>query len=183
MKSTRNLILSGLFAAIMALLAQISIPLPFSPVPLTGQVFGVFLVGAILGARWGAISLFIYVLLGAIGLPVFHNMQGGLHMILGPTGGYLWGFVLGGYILGRIVEQSDSSVNMVAGMLLCLLAIYALGVLQLTLIIGLALPKALAIGVLPFIPLDLVKLAAAVAVVMQVRRRLRVAGLIPAGKA
>ncbi|MEW5920643.1 MAG: biotin transporter BioY [Bacillota bacterium] len=182
MKSTRNLILSGLFAAVVALLAQLSIPLPFSPVPLTGQIFGVFLAGSILGAHWSAVSLFVYVILGAVGLPVFHNFQGGLHIILGPTGGYLWGFVLGGYLLGRIGERGESILNMATGMLLCLLTVYTLGVLQLSFITGLALPQALLLGVLPFIPLDLVKLAAAAVLGIQVRRRLRGAGLIPAGK-
>lgn len=178
MKSTRNLILSGLFAAVLALLAQLSIPLPFSPVPITGQVFGVFLAGSILGGRWSAVSLFVYVLLGAMGLPVFHNFQGGLHILLGPTGGYLWGFILGGFLLGKISERGDSIGYTSLGMLICLLVIYTLGVLQLALITGLALSQALLLGVLPFIPLDLVKLAAASVLGIQVRRRLRGAGLI-----
>ena len=74
---TKYIILSGLFAAIMALLAQISIPIPFSPVPITGQTFGVFLTGAILGGRWGAVSMLTYIFIGAIGFPVFSFAQGG----------------------------------------------------------------------------------------------------------
>ena len=101
---TKALILSGLFSAMVALMAQISIPIPFSPVPITGQAFGVFLAGSLLGGHWGAISLLIYVLLGAIGLPVFANAQGGLHVILGPSGVPL-GFVLGGYLL-KTVEKN-----------------------------------------------------------------------------
>lgn len=178
MKYTRNLILSGLFAAIVALLAQLSIPLPFSPVPLTGQVFGVFLTGSILGSRWGAVSLFVYIVLGTVGLPVFHHMQGGLHIVLGPTGGYLWGFVLGGFLLGKIVERGDSYINLVIGMLLCLLAIYSTGLLWLAFVSGLGLMQALLLGVVPFIPLDLVKLAVAAPLGLQIRHRLRGAGLI-----
>ncbi len=182
MESTRNLILSGLFAAIVALLAQLSIPLPFSPVPLTGQTFGVFLAGSILGARWSALSFFVYILLGAVGLPVFHNFQGGLHIVLGPTGGYLWGFILGGYLLGKIGQRGDSYINMAAGMLICLMVIYTTGVMWLSFVSGLPISQALLIGVLPFIPLDLIKLAAAAALGLQVRRRLRGAGLIPSDK-
>ena len=182
MGSTRNLILSGLFAAIVALLAQLSIPLPFSPVPLTGQIFGVFLAGSILGARWSAVSLFVYILLGAVGLPVFHNFQGGLHIVLGPTGGYLWGFILGGYLLGRIVRRGDSYINMATGMLICLMVIYTTGVLWLSFVSGLAISQAMLIGVLPFIIPDLIKLAAATVLGLQVRRRLKGAGLIPPDK-
>ena len=182
MESTRNLILSGLFAAIVALMAQLSIPLPFSPVPLTGQVFGVFLAGAILGARWSAVSLFVYVILGAVGLPVFHNLQGGLHIVLGPTGGYLWGFILGGYLLGIISQRGNSYINMAGGMLVCLITVYTTGVVWLSFVSGLPIPQALLLGVLPFIPLDLIKVAAATALGLQVRRRLRGAGLIPSGK-
>ncbi len=182
-KSTRHLILSGLFAAIVALLAQLSIPLPFSPVPLTGQIFGVFLAGSILGARWSAVSLFVYILLGATGLPVFHNLQGGLHILLGPTGGYLWGFVLGGYLLGKISERSNSLISTAVGMLLCLLIVYGLGVLQLSFVAGLGLPQALLLGALPFIPLDLVKLGAAAVLGPQVRRRLKAAGLVDTAQA
>lgn len=178
MKSTRNLILSGLFAAMIALFAQLSIPLPFSPVPLTGQLFGVFLAGSILGGRWSAVSLLVYLLLGAVGLPVFHNFQGGLHMVLGPTGGYLWGFVLGGYLLGKIGERGKSYITMAGGMLLCLAVVYTTGLAWLVFVSGLAIPQALLLGVLPFIPLDLVKLAAAAALGLQVRQRLRTAGLI-----
>ena len=101
MLKTRHMILSGLFAAITALLAQISIPLPFSPVPITGQTFAVFLTGAVLGGRWGALSMLLYIFLGAIGLPVFHNAQGGLHIVLGPTGGYLWGLCLAATCWGK----------------------------------------------------------------------------------
>ena len=176
---TRYLILSSLFAAVLALLAQISIPLPFSPVPVTGQTFGVFLTGAILGGRWSAISVLTYILLGAAGLPVFHNGQGGLHIILGPSGGYLWGFVLGSYLLGKIAEKKDSYLYIVLGMFLCLAALYSLGTLQLAFITGLGLHRSLLAGTLPFLPLDIVKIFAASGLSLSVRQRLQKNGLIP----
>lgn len=178
MLKTKNLILSGLFAAITALLAQIAIPLPFSPVPITGQTFGVFLTGAILGGRWGAISILTYIFLGATGLPVFHNAQGGLHIVLGPTGGYLWGFVLGSYLLGKCVEKWRSFPAIVLGMFLCLAATYFLGVTQLMFITGLNLRQGLLLGAVPFLPLDLVKLFVASVLSFSIRQRLLKFGLI-----
>lgn len=179
MQRTKHLILSGLFAAVTSLLAQISFPLPFSPVPLTGQTFAVFLTGALLGKYWGTAALLIYILLGAAGLPVFHNAQGGLHIILGPTGGFLWGFILGTYFLGKFIEKKDSYPAMLLGMCFCLLTYFSLGTLQLAYIAGLDLRQALMLGVLPFVPLDLVKLFAAAQLSLVVKRRLAKAGLLP----
>lgn len=179
MQRTKKLILSSLFAAITALLAQISFPLPFSPVPLTGQTFAVFLTGALLGKHWGPVSLFLYILLGAAGLPVFHNAQGGLQIVLGPTGGFLWGFVLGSYFLGKCMEYRGSYPALLLGMFLCLLTYFSLGTLQLAYVAGLNLRQALLMGVLPFVPLDLVKLFAAAQLSFVVKKRLSGAGLLP----
>ena len=178
MLKTRHMILSGLFAAITALLAQISIPLPFSPVPITGQTFAVFLTGAVLGGRWGALSMLLYIFLGAIGLPVFHNAQGGLHIVLGPTGGYLWGFVLGSYLMGKITEKWSSYLAIVLGMFLCMAAYLLLGTIQLSFIAGLDLRQGLLLGAVPFLPLDIVKIFAAGALSFSIRQRLINAGLI-----
>lgn len=160
-------------------MAQISIPLPFSPVPITGQVFGVFLVGALLGGKWGAISLLTYILMGAAGFPVFHHFQGGMHIILGPTGGYLWGFVLGAYLLGRFTEKRRSYAALLTGMVLCLAAIYTLGAFQLSLITGLKIEQAAVIGIVPYLPLDAVKTLAAAGLVLSVKDRLFKIGLLP----
>lgn len=88
---------------LVALLAQVSIPLPFTPVPVTGQTLGVLLVGGALGSRLGAASLALYLGEGAIGLPVFAGGVGGLPV--GPTGGYLVGFVLMAYVVGYLAER------------------------------------------------------------------------------
>lgn len=175
---TKNYILCGLFAALMAIMAQISVPIPFSPVPITGQTFGVFLVGGILGSLMGTVAMLVYILMGAVGMPVFHNAQGGIHIVLGPTGGYLWGFVLGVYLLGKVVERKSTYGRMAAGMGICQLAIYSLGTLQLGFITGLGLPQALMMGVVPFIPLDAAKLFAAAGLSLAVRQQLLKAGLL-----
>ena len=86
--TTREMVLVGMFAAVLAVISQISLPMP-TGVPITIQVFGVALVGAVLGSRLGTTATLVYVLLGAIGLPIFANFSGGISSIVGVTGGYI----------------------------------------------------------------------------------------------
>ena len=175
---TKRMSLAALFAAVISLLAQVSLPLPFSPVPITGSLFGIFLAGALLG-RFGVTPVLVYLLLGAAGLPVFAQARGGLNILAGPTGGYLLGFILGAYLLGWIVEQKGSSwLPLTAGMLVCLAAVYTVGTFQLALVAGYTLPQALWAGTLPFIPLDLVKIALAGSLIRAVKTGLSRAGLL-----
>ncbi|MGI9951619.1 biotin transporter BioY [Moorellaceae bacterium AZ2] len=171
----------ALFTALMAVLAQVSIPLPFTPVPITGQILGVFLAGAILGRRLGTLAVLVYLLLGAVGLPVFARGTAGIARFLSPTGGYLWGFLLGVYFLGWIIDGSSklSYLRVAGGMFGCLVVVYALGTAQLAYLMQLTWFKALAMGVLPYVPLDLAKLALAALVSVRVRRALQEAGLLP----
>ena len=145
----------------IALAARIAIPLPFSPVPITGQTLAVLLVGALLGSRQGAISLLLYLLEGAVGLPVFAGGTGGLVRLLGPTGGYLVGFVAAVFVTGWLAErQWDRRFrsNFLA-MLVGNIVIYVFGLPWLACFVG--ADKALALGLYPFIPGDLVKLVIA----------------------
>ena len=165
----------ALMAALTAVGAQISIPLPFTLVPFTLQVPMVVLAGFLLGVRYGALSQVVYLMLGAIGLPVFAQFLGGLGVILGPTGGYLVSYpfaaAVAGLAAGTVVRAARGRA--VAGGtafgLLALLVIYALGAAWLAVQAGLTPWAALATGVLPFVPFDVVKvvlaalLAAAVA--------------------
>jgi len=146
---------------LVAALAQVRIPLPFTPVPITGQTFAVLLVGAALGSRRGAASLLLYLMQGSLGLPVFAGGTGGLVHVFGPTGGYLLGFVAAAYLVGRLVEGGLDRRFLSA--LLVFLAgeavIYLFGVTWLGYFIG--YQKALAAGLLPFVIGDAVKLVAA----------------------
>lgn len=155
----QKLTLSALFTALIAVLAQIAVPLPFSPVPLTGQVIGVMLAGALLGSRAGTLSITAYLLLGAAGAPVFSMGRGGFYMISGPTGGYLWGFIPAVYFAGLIMEkvENPSIYRTAAAMLTALSFIYLGGALQLGLIMRYNLWQTLLAGVIPFLPLDLLK--------------------------
>lgn len=151
-----GLILSG--ALFTALLAQVRIPLPFTPVPLTGQTFAVLLVAAALGARRGAASLGLYAALGLAGLPVFAGGASGLAYVLGPTGGYLLGFVLAAWLTGRLAERGLDRRIRTAWLpfLAGTMVIYACGAGWLALSLGVT--KALALGVLPFLVGDAVKI-------------------------
>ena len=89
--STYHLVLTAMFAAVLAVISQISIPMP-SGVPITIQAFGIGLTGAVLGWKYGTLATVVYILLGAVGLPIFANLQGGIQVLAGMTGGYIWGW-------------------------------------------------------------------------------------------
>jgi biotin transport system substrate-specific component len=157
----RDVLLVVAGSLLVAALAQVRIPLPFTPVPITGQTFAVLLVGAVLGSRRGAASLLLYLMEGSLGLPVFAGGAGGLVHVFGPTGGYLLGFVAAAYLVGRLAEGGLD--RRFRSALLVLLAgeavIYLFGVTWLGFFIG--FQKALAAGLLPFVIGDAVKLVAA----------------------
>ncbi len=142
----------------VALLAQVRIPLPFTPVPITGQTFAVLLVGAALGAGRGAAALMLYLTMGLGGLPVFAGGAAGFAHLTGPTGGYLIGFVLAAYVIGRMAERGlertirTSFLPFLVGTAI----IYLAGVSWLALYIG--LPAAVEKGLLPFLIGDALKL-------------------------
>jgi biotin transport system substrate-specific component len=169
----RNLARAALFAALTGGLAYVSFSVPFSPVPVTLQVLGVFLTGAFLGAAWGGVAMVLYLLAGAIGLPVFAGGTAGVGSVVGPHGGYLWGFAVGAVVVGAVVtggfeppEPGRVSVpRLVAALAAGALVVYAAGALQLVVVAGLSVPKAVATGVLVFVPGEILKVAAAVGIV------------------
>lgn len=158
----RDVTLIVLGALFVAALAQVKIPLPFTPVPLTGQTFAVLLVGATLGSKRGAASMALYIALGALGLPVFAGGASGIAYLSGATLGYLVGFVLAAYIIGLLAERGlERSVRTsLIPFMLGTLIIYICGALWLAVILG-SLGKAIASGVLPFLIGDAIKLIAA----------------------
>ncbi len=157
----RDVLLIAGGSLLVAWMAQVKIPLPFTPVPLTGQTFAVLLVGAALGSRRGVTSLLLYLVEGIAGLPVFAGGAGGLAYLAGPTGGYLLGFVCAAFLVGRLAESGRDRRFRTA--LWIFLAgetvIYLCGLPWLALHIG--FEKALIAGLLPFLPGDAVKLLAA----------------------
>jgi biotin transport system substrate-specific component len=171
--TTRGMIYASLFGALTAMGALISIPL--QPVPVTLQTLFLYLAGSLLGGSLGALSQLIYVILGVIGLPVFSGGKAGLGIFFGPTGGYVIGFVAGAFVTGRIVQSRENPglVWLVFAMLAGTAVVYSLGVLQLVLVGKLSLEKAAVVGVLPFLPGDALKIAAASVIALKVRDRIR----------
>lgn len=169
-RSITDITRMGLFVALMVVMSMITIPL--SPVPFTGQVIGVFLTAIILGWKNGTIVMLIYILMGAAGFPVFSGMKGGLPVLLGPTGGYLFGFIPGVMALGSITgpNKKPTYLRLVAGMLLCLLIIYICGSLQLSYVLNLNLQLTLISGVYPFLLFDFLKIAMTALIAPQILR-------------
>lgn len=166
--SVREMIMVGVGAALMAVFSQLSIPLP--SVPLTLQVFGVVIISVILGKKLGTLSIIVFMLLGAIGLPVFASFTGGLNIITGATGGYIIGFVFMAFIIGYFIEK-DKRPLVFIGAYLGLAVDYIFGVIQLKLLMGLTLEGALVAGLYPFIIKDLILAALGIMVALSIRNR------------
>jgi biotin transport system substrate-specific component len=152
------LITSG--SLLVAIFAQIAIPLPFTPVPMTGQTFAVLLVGAALGSKRGAASLGLYTLEGALGLPVFAAARSGL---TSATAGYLFGFVAAAYIIGLLAEHGldRSWRTSLVPFFIGSIVIYLFGATWLGVYLHLDIFHTLQLGVVPFLPGDVLKMAAA----------------------
>lgn len=158
----RSLYLIVLGSLFVAALAQIEIVLPFTPVPITGQTFGVLLIGAALGSKRGAVSIILYITEGAFGLPFFAGGAGGLGILTGATAGYLVGFVGAAYAVGWLAERGlERSVRTsVIPFIVGTVIIYVCGVAWLSILFG-SLSKAITLGILPFLIGDAIKLIAA----------------------
>ncbi|MCS7171978.1 MAG: biotin transporter BioY [Armatimonadetes bacterium] len=173
--NSRTLALAALGAALTAICAQLSFTLPFvTSVPFTLQVFAVLLMGAVLGARTGALAELLYLLLGAAGIPVFAHFRAGLQVLVGPTGGYLWSYPLAALLVGwaadRAMDRQGFVRNVAAGMVAAIACIYALGVVGL--VLSGAVPTwthAVRIGVVPFVWFDLLKAVMALLVAERIR--------------
>lgn len=158
----RDITLILLGSWLVALFAQIEIPLPFSPVPITGQTFAVLLVGALLGSKRGAAAMFAYITQGAAGLPFFAGGASGFGILTGATAGYLAGFIVAAYVVGLLAERGmeRSFKTSIVPFLVGTVIIYAFGVTWLSIVLG-SFSKALELGLLPFVIGDIIKLLAA----------------------
>lgn len=149
------------FSLLTALLAQIAIPLPFTPVPLTGQTFAVLLSGAVLGCRRAFLSQALYLAEGAAGLPVFAGGAASAIHLLGPTGGYLWSFPLAAALLGWLVERgaSRASWRLAGALVLSDLFILTVGAFWLYTFFHVPYSQAWLLGFYPFLIGDILKVA------------------------
>jgi len=159
---------AALFAALTAVGAYLFIPI--GPVPIVLQNMFVFLAGLLLGSRWGLASVAVYLLAGICGLPVFAGGTGGVGRFLGPTGGFLLGYLPAVFLIGSIAERRPGRMPWdVAAMLFGSAVLYACGVVGLMIVTGMTFAKAAAVGMLPFLPGDALKIAAAALIARAVR--------------
>ena len=159
---------AALFAALTAVGAFVAIPI--GPVPIVLQNLFVMLAGLLLGPRWGLASVGIYLLAGFCGLPVFAGGQAGIGRLIGPTGGYLIGYLPAVYVIGRLAGGPDrAAILLIAAMSLGTGLLYACGIAWLKVITGLTWTKSLAVGMLPFLVGDAVKIAAAIPIARVLR--------------
>lgn len=167
-----NILSVALFSTLTAIGAHIRIPLPFSPVPITLQTMFTYMAGAFLGSKYGALSQLIYILFGVSGLPIFAGGSAGVSILLGPTGGYLIGFVAGAYIIGKLIEirKRFSFLWLVCCMAIGTIPIYTLGLIQLMIWMKINVINALIIGVLPFIFGDSLKILIAAYITYRIKR-------------
>ena len=169
--SLRGMIYASLLGALTAVGAYVAVPLP--PVPVTLQTLFVDLAGVLLGGYLAALSQLVYILLGVIGLPVFAGGKAGAGVLLGPTGGYLFGFVAGAFVIGKLaaLRERPGLWWLMGAMAAGTAVVYAFGLVQLMIVARLSLVKALAVGLLP-LPGDVAKIVVAALVARKLRERL-----------
>lgn len=165
-------VMTGVCAALLAVLSQISVPLP-SGVPVTLQTFAVALCGYILGPALGALSVLVYLALGAVGLPVFAGFSGGVGSFVSLAGGYLWGFVFMALLCGLGAWRKNKAVAIALG-IAGLAACHLCGAVQFALLMSTSLPQALLVASVPYLVKDILSVAvayfAAVAVLASLKR-------------
>ncbi|RQG86961.1 biotin transporter BioY [Natrarchaeobius halalkaliphilus] len=169
----RSFARAALLAALLGAAAPVTIPIPLSPAPITLQILFVFLAGLILGPLWGTVSILLYLAAGAIGLPIFAGMAGGPGVLVGQTAGYLWAYPVAAALIGLLVHRgtslrdpADESVVVLVGALVAAtILVYGMGTAYMAWLLDLEAWEAITLGALPFVPGELLKMAAAIAIV------------------
>ncbi|MCR5269133.1 MAG: biotin transporter BioY [Lachnospiraceae bacterium] len=171
---TKQMTLTALAAAVICILSPFTIPIPISPVPVSLTVFAVCITAYVLGTKLGLIATALYILIGLVGIPVFSGFSGGVAKLLGPTGGYIIGYLFVALFTGLFADHFEEKIFMhAAGMVLGTVICYLLGTIWLAETADIGFKAALAAGVLPFIPADIVKILAALFAGGKLRKALR----------
>lgn len=166
--SIKDMVLTGMFAAMIALLAQLAIPTPWQ-VAFTLQTFAVALAGFCLGRFQGVLSVVVYIMLGIIGIPVFTGFAAGLSALVRPEGGYIWGFLFLSFACGMGVaggKRCQAVLSGCAGLLIC----YVCGATQFVLLMERTVAEALLLTVVPYIAKDVISVVAAYGLSIRIRR-------------
>lgn len=178
-QNTTALTLIGLMTAVTCILGPLSIAIPVSPVPISFTNLAIYFTAIILGWKKGTISFLVYLLIGFAGVPVFSSFTAGPGKLLGPTGGYLIGFIFMALITGLFVDKFPGKIFMyVLGMALGTLVTYAMGTAWLAYQANMSFQAALFAGVIPYIPGDIVKIVIATALGTAVKKQVKRAGYL-----
>lgn len=170
----RDIIYSALLAAITSVLGYVIIPLPFSPIPITGQSLAVMIAGCVLTPIQAGLSMLIFLFMGCAGLPVFSGGRAGLGIVVGKSGGYLIGYLIGAVIISLLTRKNKSMINMFLSCLLGgIVVVHFLGIAWLGFITQIGIKKAFVIGSLPFLPGDLLKSIAAIFISARLNKELK----------
>ena len=153
----RKMVICAMLVAVCAVCAQISVPLPGNLVPFTLQTMAVMIVGFLLKPKTALITLGVYFLAGAIGLPVYASAKAGLGALAGPTGGFIWGFVLGGVLISIIYGNSFSWFRAILAVVFGLVVIYLCGCIQLAVVANMNWWQAVLSGCVPYLPGEVIK--------------------------
>lgn len=167
---TKDLVITGMFAALICVISPFSIPT--QPVPFTMSLFAIFLTGAVLQPRFALLASIVYLAIGAFGVPVFSGFGSGPDKLFGLTGGYLISYPLMAFIIALAFKyiKKFKTLALIGGMLIALFVCYMLGTLWFVHLSGNSISKALGLCVFPYIPLDLVKIALATSVGLALRK-------------
>lgn len=165
---TLNLVMTGMFSALLIVLSQLSIPTP-TGVPITLQTFAVAITGVILGWKFGLVSTLIYILLGVAGLPVFANFKAGLQAIMGPTGGFIYGFILMVILCGIGSKRKNILLGILIG-IIGLLGCHVLGINHYAFLSNISFWKSALLVSIPYFIKDIVSIVLAFVIGIQVKK-------------
>lgn len=178
--SIRTICFVGMFAAITSVLSIITIPTPWG-VPFTLQTFAIALSGYVLGKMYGTFATLIYIILGLIGVPVYAGMSAGVGVLAGPTGGYLWGFIIMTFFCGLAADFGNDAKGYIAKILISVLALagcHIPGISQLKIVAGMSWSQAALLGTVPYLAKDILSMVAAYLIAVAVRKALRSADIL-----
>lgn len=173
--SIKLMVQIALVTTVICVLAPLSIPLPFSPVPISLTILAIYFGLYAIGWKWGTVACLLYIILGLIGVPVFSGFSSGPGKLFGPTGGYIFGFIFVSIIAGICIDKFEKKIWLhVVGMVIGVIVCYAFGTAWFMVVMdGYTLSAALAACVIPFIPADIVKMIIAVIAGPQIRKGIK----------
>lgn len=171
--STRDMILAGMFAALIGVMGYVSIPIPISPVPISGQTLIIMLIGLLLTPKQAFYSVAAWILVGVVGAPVFSGGRAGISVLASPSGGYILGFLVGAVVISLIKGKDANVVKMsIAAIVGGIGVVYAFGVPIMAMLLSMDMATALKAGALPFLIGDFIKVFVAVSLALPLRKSL-----------